>query len=369
MYVRKSTKEVSQDVVKVCENTASWHVKTGASGWGKLNLKIGSQIGLADWIHRLGLQTADPKAGGNTRPLAEEIVTSAERVLRPRFGTSTQEWRCPAEVAVTGMSVQGATLSEDGSQKRVAEKSLTFPDEEVQEDNWLARELPTRARQYILRKTDVRSGLAGTRVRFGHPRRKKDRRNIDPMRWRNGSESQGRVYIGWGAWILHATDGATAEATARDAVLAGKQEHDKDTTSKKGGKMQATGSEGATPEMGEHVYERSDREVRHFTLPWNGGLASSHIMRRGGVDMQTDKQVDIIGDVAGVRVAEPLPDGVRDLFTRIYFRLPRAELEEAARVKVLEIGQWQAQWIGPWRLGVDPWQYPCIGKQVLEVGQ
>ena len=85
----------------------------------------------------------------------------------------------------------------------------------------------------------------------------------------------------------------------------------------------------ATPRPGERVYERQDREAKSFVLVRPGGPVLETITRRETFDMATGKRIDdfrcSVGQITEDKVQEmtdPLPDGIKHVFTRIYYRLP-----------------------------------------------
>jgi len=143
---------------------------------------------------------------------------------------------------------------------------------------------------------------------------------------------------------------ATAETIAKDAVLTGEQKQHEDVPSQRTkGKGRAKGSEArgptiprATPEPSERVFERKNRDVQHVVLSRIGGPTNRDITRRDVFNQRATQRIETyrcnVGDVTGDRaaeLAEALPDGVKDIFPRIYLRFPRAELEGVARVEGL----------------------------------
>ena len=220
----------------------------------------------------------------------------------------------------------------------------------------ISKDASDKARQAMMRKAPAVVGdiPPGSRVYFWHPHPlKKGRDRRDPTRWRGpatviAKESQSRVYIGWRARTLlvakedlrHATleECAAADTIAKDATLTGEQKHYEDTTvSRTGNKSDAAGSQDGgptipreTPEGDECVYERMDRDAKNFVLSRVGGPVNDTIMRREIFDLRTGKRLETyrcsVGDITGERIAEltgPVPKGVRDIFTRLYYRVPR----------------------------------------------
>ena len=107
---------------------------------------------------------------------------------------------------------------------------------------------------------------------------------------------------------------------AQDAVLTGEQKHCEDTTagkrkSEEGGPTISK----ATPEGGERVYERKDRDASRHVLSRAGGPANEHITRREVFDLRTGQRIETyrcsVGGVTGDDVAiltDPLPREVKD---------------------------------------------------------
>ena len=148
--------------------------------------------------------------------------------------------------------------------------------------------------------------------------------------------------------LRHATqeERAPAETIAKDAVLTGEQKQYEDVASQlTKGKGQAKGSEArsptiprATPEPSKRAFERKGRDVRHFVLLRIDGPTNRDLARREGYYLRTAQRIETyrcsVGDVTGDRVAElteALSNGATDFFTRLDFRLARAELEGVAR--------------------------------------
>ena len=124
--------------------------------------------------------------------------------------------------------------------------------------------------------------------------------------------------------LRHATleECTAAEQIAKDATMTIEQRNFEDTTGQTEGDPEVPTIRAPTPEAGELVYERRDRDVNNFVLGGTGGPPSETVTRRGVFDLNTGYRVEarkVLGIPSGL-ILGPLPAGVRNTFNRLYYR-------------------------------------------------